>query len=117
MRPVALLFVVLSSSLAAAAPAHHATLTVDARDAPRRMLHAQLSMPATPGPLTLRYPKWIPGEHGPNGPVVDVAGIVVRANGKIVPWHRDDVDLYALRVELPAGASSIDLSFDYLAPA
>jgi predicted metalloprotease with PDZ domain len=117
MRSFVALLVLVSSSLAAAAPAHHATLTVDARDAPRRMLHAQLSMPATPGPLTLRYPKWIPGEHGPNGPIVDVAGIVVRANGKIVPWRRDDVDLYALRLDVPAGASSIDIAFDYLAPA
>ena len=117
MRPVAALLVILSSSLATAAQPHRATLTVDARDAPRRILHAQLSMPVAPGPLTLRYPKWIPGEHGPTGPIVDVAGIVVRANGKVVAWRRDDVDLYALRLDVPAGATSIDVAFDYLAPA
>ena len=94
-----------------------ATLTVDAREAPRRILHALITLPATPGPLTLRYPKWIPGEHGPNGPIVDVAGIVIRAGGKPIPWHRDDVDLYALHLEVPAAASAVEVAFDYLAPA
>ncbi|HEX8953336.1 MAG TPA: M61 family peptidase [Polyangia bacterium] len=101
----------------AAAAERHATLTVDAREAPRRILHAQLSLPAAPGPLTLRYPKWIPGEHGPTGPIVDVAGIVVRAGGKTIPWHRDDVDLYALHVDVPRGAAAVEVAFDYLAPA
>ncbi|MCU1281663.1 MAG: hypothetical protein JWM53_5209 [bacterium] len=114
MRTLAIL-VALSATAAAAAP--HATLTVDAREAPRRILHAQLTLPATPGALTLRYPKWIPGEHGPNGPIVDVAGIVIRANGKPIAWHRDDVDLYALHLEVPANATTVDVSFDYLAPA
>ncbi|HEX6836127.1 MAG TPA: M61 family peptidase [Polyangia bacterium] len=111
---VALLVTFATSAVAAE---RRATLTVDARDAPRRILHAQLSLPAAPGPLTLRYPKWIPGEHGPNGPIVDVAGIVVRAGGKTIAWHRDDVDLYALHLEVPRGASSVEVTFDYLAPA
>ncbi len=93
------------------------TLTVDATDAPRRLLHARATIPAPPGPLTLRYPKWIPGEHGPTGPVVDVAGLVIRAGGKPLEWRRDEVDLYAVHVTVPAGANSVDVSFDYLAPA
>lgn len=117
MRTLATLLAVVSLCSAAAAAPRRATLTVDARDAPRRILHAHLTMPAAPGPMTLRYPKWIPGEHGPNGPVVDVAGIVVHAGGALVAWHRDDVDLYALHLDVPAGASSIDVAFDYLAPA
>ena len=40
-------------------------LDVDAREAPRKILHARLTIPARPGALTLAYPKWIPGEHGP----------------------------------------------------
>jgi predicted metalloprotease with PDZ domain len=111
-----LLFLVALGAVAHAAPTR-ATLTVDARDCARRILHAQLTLPAAPGPSTLRYPKWIPGEHGPNGPIVDVAGLVIRANGKPIPWHRDDVDLYAFHVEVPSGASSVDVAFDYLAPA
>ena len=45
-------------------------LRVDATDAPRRLFHVQMTMPAKPGPLTLLYPEWIPGEHGPTGPIV-----------------------------------------------
>src|ERR1043166_5435669 len=54
-------------------------LKVDARDASRRILHATLHIPARPGPLTLLYPKWIPGEHAPTGPIVDVAGLKMRS--------------------------------------
>ena len=60
----------LTLLLAAAAPirAEDAlTLDVDASEAPRRLLHATLRVPATPGPLTLQFPKWLPGEHGPTG--------------------------------------------------
>ena len=44
-------------------------LSVDATDAPRKLFHAKLEMPAQPGTMTLYYPKWIPGEHGPTGPI------------------------------------------------
>src|SRR6516164_8281959 len=50
-------------------------LRVDASEAPRRIYHAQLTIPAAPGPLTLAYPKWIPGEHAPTGPITDLAGL------------------------------------------
>jgi predicted metalloprotease with PDZ domain len=91
-------------------------LTVDATDAQRHILHVKETIAAEPGPLTLRYPKWIPGEHGPTGPIVDVAGLEFRAGGKPVEWTRDDVDLYAFHVNVPAGAHAVDLSFDYLGP-
>ena len=92
-------------------------LAVDATDAPRRILHARMTIPATPGPFTLVYPKWIPGEHGPTGPVVDTAGIFISANGQQLQWVRDDVDMYALHMNVPAGASSVEVSLDFLATA
>jgi predicted metalloprotease with PDZ domain len=110
----------LSATATATAAPLHATLTVDLRDAPRRIFHSTLTLPATPGPLTLRYPKWIPGEHGPTGPIVDVAGVVIHsasAPTKPIPWRRDDVDLYAFHVDVPASATSLTVTFDYLAPA
>ncbi|MDB4966607.1 MAG: glycyl aminopeptidase, partial [Myxococcales bacterium] len=100
----------------AAAAERRVTLTVDATDAPRHMLHARMTLPAAPGPLTLRYPKWIPGEHGPNGPIVDVAGLVIRAAGKPLAWRRDDLDLYAVHTAVPPGVGAVEVSFDYLAP-
>src|SRR6266511_3081244 len=67
-------------------------LQVDATDAPRKMLHAQLRIPATPGKLTLLYPKWLPGEHGPTGPITDLVGLKMSANGQPVEWQRDADD-------------------------
>jgi predicted metalloprotease with PDZ domain len=93
------------------------TIAVDAREAPRKILHARLSIPAKPGPLTLLYPKWIPGEHGPTGPIIDLAGIKIMAAGKSIPWRRDDVDMYAFHLEVPAGATSLEIALDFLLPA
>ncbi len=92
------------------------TLAVDATEAPRKVFHARLTIPATPGDFVVLYPKWIPGEHGPTGPVVDTAGIYFRANGDVLRWYRDPVDMYAFHVEVPAGVSSIDATLDYLSP-
>ena len=65
------------------------TITVDATDAPRKMLHADLVIPVQPGDLELVYAKWIPGEHEASGPIGDLAGIVIKANGETLPWVRD----------------------------
>lgn len=106
-----------SVSLAAAAPAPHINLAVDASDAPRKIFHAQMMIPAAPGTLTLYYPKWIPGEHGPTGPIQDLAGLKFRANGQPLKWRRDLLDGWAFHVEVPAGASAIEASLDFISPA
>ena len=92
------------------------TLAVDASEAPRKVFHARLTIPAEAGDFVLLYPKWIPGEHGPTGPVVDTAGIYFRANGHELNWYRDSVDMYAFHVEVPQGVTSIDAALDYLSP-
>ena len=69
-------------------------LSVDASEAPRKIFHAQLRIPAKPGTLTLYYPKWIPGEHGPTGPITDLTGLKFTASGKTLPWRRDLLDGY-----------------------
>lgn len=92
-------------------------LDVDARDAARKLFHARLTIPAAPGALTLLYPKWLPGEHGPTGPIADLAGLTITAGGRPVPWTRDPVEMYAFRCEVPAGAAEIEVSLDYLSPA
>jgi predicted metalloprotease with PDZ domain len=90
-------------------------LHVDLRDAPRRLLHAHLEIPVNPGPLTLEYPEWIPGDHRPTGPIDNLAGIFVRANGQDLPWRRDNVDMYGIHVEVPAGVTRLEVSLDFLA--
>src|SRR5512140_128266 len=75
-------------------------LEVDATDAPRNVLHARLQIPAPPGKLTLVYPKWLPGEHAPDGPITDLVGIKMTAGGQAVEWRRDAEDMYAFALEL-----------------
>ena len=88
-----------------AADAVPITLELDAREAPQKILHSRLVIPAAPGPLTLVYPKWIPGEHGPTGPLTDVAGLRFTAGGKALRWERDLVDMHAVQCVVPAGAA------------
>ena len=94
-----------------------ARIAVDLRDAPRYVFHAQISLPVKPGPMTLVYPKWIPGDHSPVGPILDLTGLKMTADGKEVAWRRDDVDMYAFHVEVPAGATRLEIKLDYLSPA
>jgi predicted metalloprotease with PDZ domain len=92
-------------------------LTLDLTDAPRKLLRARLVIPVQPGPLTLVYPQWIPGEHGPTGPVDNLAGIKFSANGQDIPWRRDDVNMFALHLDIPPGVTSIEARADFLATA
>lgn len=94
-----------------------ARLAVDLRDAPSHIFHAKLTLPVKPGPLTLFYPKWIPGEHSPTGPIVDLVGLKLSAGGKELSWRRDDVDMYAFHIDVPAGAEILEAAYDYLSPA
>jgi predicted metalloprotease with PDZ domain len=89
-------------------------LAVDATDAPRNLLHSRLHIPAPRGPLTLYYPKWIPGEHMPSGPVNNMTGLKFSANGQPIEWRRDAVDMFAFHLTVPAGADAIDVSFDFI---
>ncbi len=100
--------------LAASGPVIH--LTVDATQAPMKIIHTVMTMPVKPGPLTLYYPKWIPGEHAPDGPIINMAGLHFTADGKPVTWRRDLLDMYAIHLKVPAGATQLEIKFDYLEP-
>jgi predicted metalloprotease with PDZ domain len=93
------------------------TISVDATSAPRKIFHASLKIPAAPGTLTLYYPKWIPGEHAPDGPVVDLAGLKFSAGVQTLKWRRDLLDGFTLHVEVPAGATEVAAELDFLSPA
>ncbi|HEY3862731.1 MAG TPA: M61 family peptidase [Verrucomicrobiae bacterium] len=92
------------------------TLQVDATDSPREILRAKLHIPAQPGPLTLVYPKWIPGEHGPTGPITDLTGLAMSAAGQPIAWQRDADDMFAFHLDVPPGAGAVDVSLDFLLP-
>jgi predicted metalloprotease with PDZ domain len=93
------------------------TISVDATTAPRKIFHATLKIPASAGDFTLYYPKWIPGEHAPDGPAIDLAGLKFAAGGKTLKWRRDLLDGFTLHVEVPAGATEVDAELDFLSPA
>jgi predicted metalloprotease with PDZ domain len=91
-------------------------IAVDLRDATKYIFHATLEFPVKEGALTLVYPKWIPGDHAPTGPIQDLTGLKFRAGGRDIPWMRDDVDMYAFHCDVPAGAETLEVSLDYLSP-
>lgn len=91
-------------------------MTVDARQAPMRIIHTHMVMPVQPGPLTLYYPKWIPGEHAPDGPVVNLVGLKFTANGAAIPWRRDLLDMFAFHLTIPQGVTRLDVKLDYIEP-
>jgi len=116
MRTVSLFLLVLAC---APLPAQNSAqsvvkLEVDATDAPRRLFHAHLTMPAKPGPLTLLYPQWIPGEHAPTGPIANVVGLKIQGGGQTIAWKRDSVNMFAFHLEVPQGVSSLEISFDFI---
>ena len=101
---------------AVAGPAPVITVAVDATDAQKKIFHSHMTFPATAGDLVLYFPKWIPGEHSPDGPVVDTAGLFFTANGQPLSWRRDTLDMYIYHVQVPAGVTTVEASMDYLSP-
>ena len=100
---------------AADAPAR---IEVDARQAPRGVMTAHLELPVVPGPLTLVYPKWLPGRHSPSGPLTSLGGPRFRAGGQVLVWHRDPIDLNAFHLDIPPGATRLEAELEMLtAPA
>jgi len=92
------------------------SLTVDATQTPLKILRVHMVIPVKPGPLTLYYPKWIPGEHGPDGPIANLTGLKFQADGKTIPWRRDLLDVFTFHLDVPAGAAHLDATYDYIEP-
>jgi predicted metalloprotease with PDZ domain len=117
VRLLGALFVCALALPVFSATAPNVTISVDATSAPRKIFHATLRIPATPGTLTLYYPKWIPGEHAPDGPVTDLTGLKFSAGGKTLKWRRDTLDGFTINVEVPAGVNEVNAELDFLSPA
>jgi predicted metalloprotease with PDZ domain len=96
----------------ASAEAADLAIRVDARDIARKHVHTDMTLAVKGGPLTLVFPKWIPGEHGPTGPIETITGLVIRANGQPLTWQRDPLEMYAISVTVPSGATHLDISMD-----
>jgi predicted metalloprotease with PDZ domain len=90
-------------------------LEVDASDTRQGIFRVRQTIPvAQPGTLTLRYPKWLPGNHGPTGPLEAVAGLTFSAGDRALTWRRNPEDVYSFDIDVPAGVRSVEARFDYL---
>jgi predicted metalloprotease with PDZ domain len=92
-------------------------LSVDATNAPQKILHVHEEIPVQPGPLTLYYPEWIPGEHMPDGPIIQMAGLKFTGNGERIAWRRDLVEMFSFHLDVPQSVSTLDADFDFLLSA
>ena len=93
------------------------SVSVDATDVTRGIFSVTETIPVTGGePLTLLYPKWLPGHHSDDGPIRELAGIRFFAGKNPLVWRRDPVDVYGFHVEVPHGVSSIEARYQFLGP-
>ena len=92
-------------------------LKIDASDVTRGIWRVEQRIPVpTAGAMTLLFPKWLPGNHGPRGEISKLAGLVITAAGKELVWKRDEIDVYAFHITVPAGVRAIDAKFQFLSP-
>src|SRR6185437_10300278 len=107
LAPLMLLAAAASSAAWASEPI---TLEVDLREADRHLFHGHEVIPVKQGPLTLYYPKWIPGEHSPSGPLENLAGLKILANGKPLAWRRDLKEMWSIHLDVPQGVTRLDVA-------
>ncbi|HET7268244.1 MAG TPA: M61 family peptidase [Oleiagrimonas sp.] len=88
-------------------------LTVRLPDPAQKVLYVNEVMPVRAGKLTLYYPKYIPGDHAPDGPIGKVMGLEISAHGQRIAWHRDAVDMFTFHLTIPEGVDTIDIRFQY----
>ena len=87
---------------------------VDASDTRQGIFRVHETIPVQAGELTLLYPKWLPGDHSPSGPIAMLAGLKITANGQPLRWKRDKYDVYAFKADVPQGVSDIGVDFQFL---
>jgi predicted metalloprotease with PDZ domain len=87
-------------------------LHVDLTDAPRNLYHARLEIPVQAGDVALAFPKWIPGNHRPSGPIGGLTGIRMEAAGRTLPWRRDPLEMYEFHVSVASGVTTLEVSLD-----
>jgi predicted metalloprotease with PDZ domain len=122
MFSVALLTTLISAGGASASPLDTSlatarnpmTVVLDERMAPRGIAYTHMTIPVEPGPFTLDYPEWIPGEHGPTGPLHDVSELRITADGRPISWQRDRVDMYAYHIDVPPEVRRVNVDFTVL---
>jgi Peptidase M61 N-terminal domain len=120
LRPMCLVLtliamtVIPTSAPAQDMPTSPMKLVVDETQAARRIAFVHEEIRVRPGGLELAYPRWIPGEHGPTGPIQQFAALRVRSGNATLPWTRDPEEIYTIHIDVPASANTITVDFDIL---
>lgn len=91
-------------------------LKVDATNLSQQIFRMHMTVPVKPGPMTFLYPQWLPANHGPSGPLTQLAGLKFTANGKPVEWTRDPVEVFAFHVTVPEGVTTLEAEYQFLSP-
>jgi predicted metalloprotease with PDZ domain len=93
-------------------------LNIDATDVTRGVYRVTETIPVAEGTraLTLLFPLWLPGNHGPRGSVVELAAITFEANGQKLAWKRDPIEVNAFHLSLPAGTREVTARFVHTSP-
>jgi predicted metalloprotease with PDZ domain len=90
------------------------TLLVDETQAFRRIAFVHEEIRVQQGPLALAFPRWIPGEHGPTGPIENMAALRVRSGEATLHWTRDPEDINTIRIDVPPNTNTVTVDFDTL---
>ena len=93
-------------------------LDIDASDTQRAAYRVTQTFPVAAGArrLTLLFPQWLPGTHGPRGPLAELVDLRFFADGKPVAWRRDPVEVYAFHIDLPEGTKQLVAKFVHASP-
>ncbi len=93
-------------------------LDIDATDVVRGVYRVTQTIPVKPGTsdLVLLHPQWLPGNHSPTGNPAQINDIRFSANGKLLTWKRDPVDVFAFHVAVPDGVREVTAKFVHTSP-
>lgn len=92
-------------------------VAVDASDTAQRIVRVKQRVPVhAAGRLTLLYPEWDAGSHGPTIEVQRLAGLMIHGGGQRLSWQRDPLDAHAFHVQVPLGVRELEVDFQFLAP-
>lgn len=113
---MAMLLFAIGLSTSVAARTASLEITVDATELPRKLLHSRISYSAVGDSLSVLFPKWIPGIHGPRGPIQNIGGFeVFDSRGEEIPWERDWSEVYRFILYPARRSTDIEIRLTYIA--
>jgi predicted metalloprotease with PDZ domain len=96
-------------------------LDVDLTDLDQRVIRTQMLLTVSPGPMVLLYPRWLPGNHAPTGPIESLAGLVLHARDargerRRLDWRRHPLNMYAFELTVPEGTKTLEVALQFTTP-